>query len=82
MVFFGNDYVNVDNKLPQFGLSFGLGLPLFHYTPAARGQYSVLNLALEYTSRGNDQNKIKENVFRLSVGLNFTDLWFGKRKYD
>ena len=80
--FFGNDYVNVDNKLPQFGLSFGLGLPLFHYTPAARGQYSVLNLALEYSSRGNDQNKIKENVFRLSVGLNFTDLWFGKRKYD
>ena len=80
--FYGDDYISVDNKLPLFGLSFGVGLPLFHYTPAARSQYSVLNLALEYSSRGNEQNKIRENMFRLSVGLNFTDLWFGKRKYD
>lgn len=80
--FFGRDYIAADNKLPVYGLSFGLGIPLFHYTQAARGQYSVLNVAIEYNKRGNDQNKIREDIFRLSVGLNFTDLWFGKRKYD
>jgi hypothetical protein len=79
---FGSDYMNVGNKLPLFGLSFGVGLPLFSHTQAARSQYSVLNFALEYSKRGNDQNKIREDMFRVSVGLNFTDLWFGKRKYD
>lgn len=80
--FFGKDYVAVDNKLPMFGVSFGVGLPLFNYNPAARSQYSVLNLALEYNKLGNSSNRIREDLFRLSVGLNFTDLWFGKRRYD
>lgn len=80
--FFGKDYINVDNKLPLYGVSLGLGIPLFSYNQAARSQYSVLNFALEYSKRGNDQNKIREDMFRVSVGLNFTDLWFGKRKYD
>jgi hypothetical protein len=80
--FVGPDYVSVDNKLPQFGLTFGLGLPVFNYNRLSPGQYSVINLAFEYSKRGNDQNRIREDLFRLSVGLNFTDLWFGKRKYD
>lgn len=80
--FIGPDYINADGKLPQFGLSFGLGLPLISYNQAARSQYSVLNLAFEYSRRGNDQNKIREDLFRISLGLNFTDLWFGKRRYD
>lgn len=80
--FVGPDYVNVDNKLPQFGLTFGLGLPVFNYNRLSPGQYSVINLAFEYSKRGNDQNRIREDLFRVSVGLNFTDLWFGKRKYD
>ncbi|RYZ29239.1 MAG: hypothetical protein EOO10_06950 [Chitinophagaceae bacterium] len=80
--FVGPDYVNADGKLPQYGLSFGLGLPLISYNQAARTQYSVLNFAFEYSKRGNDQNKIREDLFRVSVGLNFTDLWFGKRRYD
>jgi hypothetical protein len=42
----------------------------------------VLNLALEYERRGNNENVLKENVFRISVGLNFSDLWFSKRKYE
>jgi hypothetical protein len=80
--FVGPDYVNADGELPQFGLSFGIGLPILNYSPQTRSQYSVLNLAFEYAKRGNDQNKIREDIFRLSVGLNFTDLWFGKRRYE
>ncbi len=80
--FVSPDYIRVDNnKLPQYGISFGLGLPIINYSRLAT-QYSVINLGFEYNRRGNDQNKIREDIFRISVGLNFTDLWFGKRKYD
>jgi hypothetical protein len=37
---------------------------------------------MEYAKRGNNSNVIKENLFRISVGFNFTDFWFGKHKYD
>lgn len=80
--FVGPDYISADGKLPQFGVTFGLGLPIVNYNRFSAGQYSVLNLGFEYNRRGNDQNRIRENLFRLSVGLNFTDMWFAKRRYD
>lgn len=79
--FTGRDYVKVGNDLPVYGFTFGLGLPLRNYSRLSN-QASVLNLGLEYSRRGNDKNLIKEDLFRLSLGLNFTDFWFGKRKYD
>ena len=78
----GQDYVFVGNKLPIFGASFGLGLPIPNTNPLSRGQFTRINVALEYIKRGNNSNVLKENLFRLSVGLNFSDLWFGKRKYE
>lgn len=78
----GPDYIKVRENLPQFGASFGMGLPIGNYNRLSPNQYSVLNLAFEYGKRGNDNNQLKENIFRVSIGLNFTDLWFGKKKYD
>jgi hypothetical protein len=65
-----------------YGFSFGMGLPMANYNRLSPGQFTVLNLALEYERRGNNENVLKENVFRISVGLNFSDLWFSKRKYE
>lgn len=79
--FTGQDYINAGGKLPVLGFSFGAGLPLPNYSRLSN-QVSVINVGLEYSRRGNNDNSLKENLFRLSVGLNFTDLWFGKRKYD
>jgi hypothetical protein len=80
----GPDYIKVKEKLPQFGLSFGLGLPLRN--EAVRyggfGQWTIINLAFEYIKRGNDDNLLKENLFRVSFGLSLSDLWFIKKKYD
>jgi hypothetical protein len=45
-------------------------------------QSTMVNLAFEYSKRGNNDNLLKENMFRVSLGFNFTDLWFGKKKYD
>jgi hypothetical protein len=78
----GDDYINVEDKLPLFGVSFGLGLPIRNFNRLSPGQFTILNLALEYGKRGNDNNLLKENLFRLSASFNLSDLWFGKKKYD
>lgn len=79
--FTGKDYINAGQDLPVFGVTLGLGLPLRNYSRLT-SQASILNFGLEYIRRGNDRNVIKEDLFRLSLGLNFTDFWFSKRKYD
>ncbi len=82
--FVGPDYISVKNKLPLFGLSFGLALPLSNQgirygTP---NQSTMVNVAFEYIRRGNNDNVLRENMFRFSMGFSLTDLWFIKRKYD
>jgi hypothetical protein len=78
----GSDYIKVKNSLPLYGISFGMGLPIANFNRLSPNQFSVVNIALEYGKRGNNDNPLKENLFRLSLGFNFTDLWFGKKKYD
>jgi hypothetical protein len=81
-LFVGKDYVHVRDDLPLAGISFGMGLPLYNYNQLARTQVSVINIAFEYIKRGNNDNLLKENLFRISLGLSFSDLWFVKRKYE
>jgi hypothetical protein len=80
--FMGKDYIKVGKDLPVFGMSFGMGLPLDNYNNLARTQFSRINLAFEYTKRGNSSNLLRENLYRLSLGVSLSDLWFGKAKYD
>jgi hypothetical protein len=79
---FGPDYVNVQEELPRLGVSVGLGLPMANYNRLSPDQFSIINVALEYNKRGNNDNLLKENLFRVSIGLSFSDLWFRKRKYE
>jgi hypothetical protein len=80
--FAGQDYITAGGRLPSWGASFGMGLPIPNYNRLAITQRTVVNLSLEYSQRGNNKNVLKENNFRLSLGLNLGDLWFNKRKYD
>lgn len=80
-VFAGRDYIKVRDDLPVFGASFGVALPI-RPSRLAPSQITMINLGLEYMKRGNDNNLLKENLFRVSLGLNLTDLWFGKQKYE
>ncbi|MBI5371928.1 MAG: hypothetical protein HZA79_07870 [Sphingobacteriales bacterium] len=77
----GSDYVKVGQKLPQFGGSFGLGLPMA-VSRQAPNQATFINLAFEYIKRGNNDNLLKENLFRFSLGFSLSDIWFIKRKYE
>lgn len=78
----GPDYLNVQGKLPQLGITMGLGLPVANYNRLSPYQASVINLAFEFIKRGNNDNLLKENLFRLSAGFSLSDIWFIKRKYD
>ena len=78
----GDDYVNVQQPLSTMGLTVGFGLPLANYNRLSPGQFSVINVAMEYNKRGNEDNLLRENLFRLSVGLSLSDLWFVKRTYN
>ena len=78
----GPDYITAGGDLPQWGVTLGLGLPLINYNRISQNQFSMINLGFEYGTRGNNDNVLKENFFRFSLGLNFSDLWFIKRRYD
>lgn len=84
-VFFGNDYIHINQKLPELGITGGISLPIANLKDAGRRfrtQYSVINISAEYIKRGNKDNILRENLFRISVGFSLSDLWFNKRKYD
>jgi hypothetical protein len=79
--FIGRDYIFVKEKLPLLGFSLGIGLPIINYSRLSNAQ-TVLNVAFEFIKRGNNNNLLKENLFRLSFGFSLSDLWFVKRKYE
>ena len=62
--------------IDDFGISFGLGLPLKHL--------STVNMGFEFGKRGTTANNlIQENYFNFRLSLSLTDTnWFQKRKID
>ena len=63
-------------QVDDFGISFGLGLPL--------RQLSTVNMGFEFGKRGTTNNNlIQENYFNFRLSLSLTDTnWFQKRKID
>lgn len=79
--FTGPDYIKITDKVKQFGASLGLGLPI-GISRQAPNQATFINLAFEYIKRGDNDDVLKENLFRFSLGFSLSDIWFIKRKYD
>ncbi len=69
-------YVVNGQQVEDFGINFGWSLPV--------SNISSLDMAFRVGQRGNvDTQLIKENYFRIHLGLTFNDRSFGKqRKYD
>jgi len=84
--FFGDDYIYInDQKLPVWGISAGVSLPIANLKDASsrfRNQKSVINISAEYIKRGNNDNPINEDMIRLSFGFTLSDFWFTKHKYN
>ncbi len=80
--YYDTGHLEINNqRINEFGLSFGLGIPM---RPVARtALYSRLNLSFEIGQRGTSKDElIRESFFRTTMGVNFNDLWFIKRKFD
>lgn len=72
----GSSTSNTFTSIKDFGMSFGLSLPL------GRG-LSNMNIGFEYGKRGTTNNNlIQENYFNVRVGLSLNDVWFIKRRID
>ena len=62
-------------QINDFGISFGLGIPL--------KRLSTLNMGFEFGKRGTvENNLVQENYFNFRLSLSLTDNWFVKRKID
>lgn len=63
-------------KVKDFGISFGVGLPL-------KQSRSMFNISFELGQRGTtDKNLIKEKYGIISFSLTLYDIWFVQRKFD
>lgn len=79
-VAYGQDYVTAGGDLPKWTIGVGAGLPMRRV--AYTNQFSIINIAAEFGQRGNANSIVKENYFRVCLGLSMSDIWFIKRKYD
>ena len=71
----------------DFGISFGVGLPLGGYIPntnslAFASMFSNINVGFDVGKRGEAASGIQENYFNLNISLSLNDKWFVKRKYN
>jgi hypothetical protein len=65
-----------NESIKEFGMSFGLGLPVGNI-------FSNANLGVEIGKRGTtNSNLIQENFINFQLSLSLNDRWFQKRKYD
>lgn len=73
--YLSNDYLNINgNKVKEIGVTCGAGFP----TPEGKTQ---INLGLEWKKRYATPNKlIGENYLNITLGVNFNEVWFWKRK--
>lgn len=74
---FEQSYLELKNtRINDFGIGFGLGLPM-------KKSRSTINLAFELGSQGTKNNDlIRENYFRFTLGTALQERWFLKRKYN
>jgi hypothetical protein len=79
----GFNYANTglvikDESIKEFGISFGLGLPV-----GSRSLFSNANLGFEFGQRGTtNENLIQENFINFNLSLSLNSRWFRQKKYN
>lgn len=73
---YGQTYLNLNEQaINEFGISFGIGMPI-------RRTLNGLNVGFEFGQRGStDNNLIKENLYRINIGVNIHERWFMRRRF-
>ncbi len=80
---FERSYLVFDGEqLNDYGISFGLSLPL-RKSKINPQQYGRVKIGATFGIRGTtDNNLIKEEYLGLNIGITISDKWFRKRKYN
>ena len=82
-LYYGNDYVKLNANRPEYGITFGAGLPLTSFQRLRFGEYVMMNIGVELGQRGNKESQsLREGIARFSVGISMNARWFQKPKYD
>lgn len=70
-----DDYLRIKgNNVREYGIAAGFGFP----TPEGK---TMINLGLEWMHRqGSPQSLVSENYLNVTLGINFNEVWFFKRK--
>lgn len=73
--YMSRDYIKIgDNSLKENGVTLGFGLP----APSSK---TMINLSFEYRQRkASPQPLVKENYFLITLGVNFNEMWFWRKK--
>lgn len=74
---FENTGLVVNNEsIDEFGISFGLGLPVGRL-------FSNANIGFEWGRRGTtNANLVEENFYNINLSLSLNERWFEKRKFN
>ena len=70
-------YINKGDGPKEYHVSLGFGIPIMNNY----NHRSILNISAEWCRRS-AVNLVKENTFRLNIGLTFNERWFAKWKVD
>lgn len=83
-VHYSGSYFQIKNRqLDEYGISFGLGLPLRKIKTGPQFTHSILNVGIELGKRGStDLNLVEEQYGKVIIGLTLNDRWFIRHKYD
>lgn len=73
--YYCHDYLKImGNQVREYGASVGVGLP----TPEGK---TLINVGLEWKHRSASPARlISENYLNITVGINFNEVWFWKRR--
>lgn len=73
--YYCNDYLKIGtNSVKEYGVTCGFGFP----TPEGK---TMVNLGFEWKHReASPQQLLAENYLNITVGINFNEVWFFKRK--
>ncbi|MCX7546886.1 hypothetical protein OS188_02850 [Xanthomarina sp. F1114] len=65
-----------DEAINEFGISFGVGLPMGN-------SFSNANIGVEFGKKGTtSSNLIQENFINFQLSFSFNDRWFQRRKFN
>ena len=70
-------YINNSEGPKEYHVSLGFGIPIMNNY----NHRSILNISAEWHRRS-VVNLVKENTFRINIGLTFNERWFAKWKVD